>query len=141
MVKKYSKHCRIFLEKYWKKIKRILRKISPHTKIIMVKYKYDHNAGRRVPYGKVINKNKITYPQSLELWTFCYPNLLLIPSNIWEEACINSKQSLAVWTGVRAFNIAAHPLLPELPHYTNQYWLNTLGVIQWFIDTAKPQYY
>jgi len=136
IVKKHCEHSRRFRKKYWRNIKRKLRKISPRTCFITVKYRYYR---RRDSYYccYTYGSDKILCPKSLEIWTFCYPSILLMPAKLWNNACIDPHQSLAVWAGVRAFNIAASEYFPKLPHYTGKYRLNTKGVIRWFMDASN----
>lgn len=128
LVRHNSMHSRKFRRKYWSSTKRALKKISPNITFQEIKHK---------PTTKKKDNSKGKYPKALQIWNFCYPNILLIPTALWASACNNPQQSLAVWTGVHAFNITSHPTIPELPHYTNKYWLNTSGVVEWYQTVSK----
>ena len=128
LVKKQSIHSRIFYRKYWSSTKRALKRISSKIKFEVVK------CTELTDCCSTENK----YPQGLQMWNFCYPNILLIPSQLWDKACRDPQQSLAVWNGVHAFNITSHPNFSYLPKYTNAYWLNRNGVVDWFINVSEP---
>lgn len=123
-----SRRCtasKLFMNKKWVNSKRALKKVFPRITFKVIKYKSFMD--------KISNHKGV--PHSLNMWTFCYPNILLIPTTLWDKACQDTNQSLAVRDGVRVFNIGPHPTIPEIPHYTNTYKFHTQGIVQWFIDS------
>lgn len=118
---KMSRHSVWFMRHHWKSIKRCVKGLRPRTKFVVVKYKV----------LKSDSYNTRKYPHALTMWGWFMPTILLVPKGLWKEAQKDPTTILAVWRGVKAFNIINNPDCPKLPHYTGNYQLNSNGVLDW----------